>query len=51
LPGVFDTLSAKLAHRAGCSMAFVSGYSVSARAIGEPDTGLVTQTKLIHRAR
>jgi hypothetical protein len=32
-PGVFDTLSAKLAHRAGFPMAFVSGYSVSATAI------------------
>jgi hypothetical protein len=37
--GVFDTLSAKLAHRAGFSMAFVSGYSVSATAIGEKVAG------------
>jgi 2-methylisocitrate lyase-like PEP mutase family enzyme len=29
-PGVFDTLSAELAHRAAFSMAFVSGYSDSA---------------------
>ena len=50
-PGVFDTLSAKLAHRAGFPMAFVSGYSVSATAIGEPDMGLLTQTELIDRAR
>jgi hypothetical protein len=50
-PGVFDTLSATLAHRAGFSMAFVSGYSVSATAIGEPDMGLLTQTELIDRAR
>ena len=32
-------------------MAFVSGYSVSATAIGEPDMGLRTQTELIDRAR
>jgi methylisocitrate lyase len=32
-------------------MAFVSGYSVSAKAIGEPDMGLLTQTELIDRAR
>jgi methylisocitrate lyase len=42
---------AKLAHRAGFPMAFVSGYSVSATAIGEPDMGLRTQTELIDRAR
>jgi 2-methylisocitrate lyase-like PEP mutase family enzyme len=50
-PGVFDTLSAKLAHRVGFSMAFVSGYSVAATAIGEPDMGLLTQTEMIDRAR
>jgi 2-methylisocitrate lyase-like PEP mutase family enzyme len=50
-PGVFDTLSAKLAERAGFPMAFVSGYSVAATAIGEPDLGLLTQTEMIDRAR
>jgi methylisocitrate lyase len=50
-PGVYDTLSAKLAARAGCPMAFISGYSVSATAIGEPDLGLLTQTEIIERAR
>ena len=32
-------------------MAFVSGYSVAATAIGEPDMGLLTQTEMIDRAR
>jgi 2-methylisocitrate lyase-like PEP mutase family enzyme len=50
-PGVFDTLSAKLAQRAGFPMAFVSGYSVAATTIGEPDLGLLTQTEMIDRAR
>jgi 2-methylisocitrate lyase-like PEP mutase family enzyme len=50
-PGVFDSLSAKLAHRAGFPMAFVSGYSVAATAVGEPDLGLLTQTEMIDRAR
>src|SRR3954469_22027425 len=50
-PGVYDTLSAKLAERAGFPMAFVSGYSVAATAIGEPDLGLLTQTEMIDRAR
>ncbi len=50
-PGVYDTLSAKLAARAGFPLAFISGYSVSATAIGEPDLGLLTQTEIVERAR
>ena len=50
-PGVYDALSAKLAQRTGFPMAFISGYSVSATAIGEPDLGLLTQTEIIERAR
>ena len=50
-PGVFDTLSAKIAQRTGFPMAFVSGYSVAATTIGEPDMGLLTQTEMVERAR
>jgi methylisocitrate lyase len=50
-PGVYDTLSAKLAARAGFPMAFISGYSVAATAIGEPDLGLLTQTEIVDQAR
>lgn len=50
-PGVFDTLSARLAARAGFPMAFISGYSVAATAIGEPDLGLLTQTEIVEQAR
>ena len=50
-PGIFDTLSAKLAERVDFPMGFVSGYSVAATSIGEPDMGLLTQTELIDRAR
>ena len=50
-PGVFDTLSAKLAERAGFELAFVSGYAVSATSIGEPDVGLLTQSEIVDRAR
>ncbi len=49
-PGVFDTLSAKLAQQAGFPMGFISGYSVAATAIGQPDFGLLTQTELVGRA-
>ena len=50
-PGVYDALSAKLARQAGFPLAFISGYSVAATAIGEPDLGLLTQTEMIERAR
>jgi methylisocitrate lyase len=51
LPGVYDTLSAKICQRAGFPLAFVSGYSVAAATIGEPDLGLLTQTEMCDRAR
>jgi 2-methylisocitrate lyase-like PEP mutase family enzyme len=50
-PGVFDTLSALLAVQTGFPMAFISGYSVAATAIGEPDFGLLTQTEITDCAR
>ena len=51
LPGVYDTLSAKICQRAGFPLAFVSGYSVAAATIGEPDLGLLTQTEMCDQAR
>ena len=51
LPGVYDTLSAKIAQSVGFPMGFVSGYSVAATFIGEPDLGLLTQTEMLDRAR
>lgn len=50
-PGVYDTLSARLVERVGFPMSFISGYSVAATAIGEPDLGLLTQTEIVERAR
>ena len=50
-PGIFDTLSARIAQRVGFPMGFVSGYSVAATTIGEPDMGLLTQTEIVDRAR
>lgn len=49
--GVYDALSAKLAQRAGFPLGFISGYSVAATLLGEPDLGLLTQTEMIERAR
>lgn len=50
-PGVYDALSAKIANQIGFPMAFISGYSVAATSIGEPDMGLLTQTEIVERAR
>lgn len=50
-PGVYDTLSAKICQRVGFPMTFVSGYSVAATSIGEPDLGVLTQTEMTDRAR
>jgi methylisocitrate lyase len=50
-PGVYDTLSARIVQRVGFPMSFISGYSVAAAGIGEPDMGLLTQTEIVERAR
>ncbi|MDP3938802.1 MAG: oxaloacetate decarboxylase [Deltaproteobacteria bacterium] len=50
-PGVYDAVSAKLAEQAGFEMIFISGYSVSAARLGEPDFGLVTQSEMVEAAR
>jgi 2-methylisocitrate lyase-like PEP mutase family enzyme len=47
MPGVYDCLSAKIASRAGFEVIFITGYSVSATYLGEPDFGLLTQTELL----
>lgn len=49
--GVYDTLSAKIVEQVGFKLSFISGYSVAASSIGEPDMGLLTQTEMIDRAR
>ena len=51
MPGVFDALSAKIAARAGFEVIFITGYSVSASLLGEPDFGLLTQTEVVDAAQ
>ena len=41
-PGIYDALSAKVAEDAGASCLYLSGFSVAATLLGEPDIGLVT---------
>jgi methylisocitrate lyase len=50
MPGVFDALSAKIAARCGFEVLFITGYSLSATLLGEPDFGLLTQTEVVSAA-
>ena len=51
MPGVYDTLSSRLAAKAGFEVMFISGYSVSAARLGTPDFGYLTQTEIADTAR
>jgi methylisocitrate lyase len=51
MPGVYDALSAKIASRVGFEVIFITGYSLSATLLGEPDFGIVTQTEMLEAAR
>jgi 2-methylisocitrate lyase-like PEP mutase family enzyme len=48
MPGIYDALSAKIASRAGFEVIFITGYSLSATLLGEPDFGLLTQTEVVN---
>src|SRR6266571_3667324 len=51
MPGVYDALTARIASRVGFDIVFISGYSVSAARLGEPDFGFLTQTEMADAAR
>ena len=51
LPGVYDALSARLAHEAGCRAVFLSGFAMAATRLGRPDFGLLTQSEVLEAAR
>ena len=51
MPGVYDALTAKIASRSGFEVIFITGYSLSATLLGEPDFGLLTQTEMINAAQ
>ena len=51
MPGVYDALSAKIAARAGFEVIFITGYSLSATLLGEPDFGVLTQTDVVEAAQ
>ena len=51
MPGVWDAMSARMAHQAGHEVAFLSGYSVSATLLGLPDFGYLGQMEMAEVAR
>src|SRR5947208_11155895 len=51
MPGVYDALTARVAARVGFDVVFISGYSVSAARLGEPDFGLLTGSEMADAAR
>jgi 2-methylisocitrate lyase-like PEP mutase family enzyme len=51
MPGVYDALTARIAARIGFDVVFISGYSVSAVRLGEPDFGFVTESEMAEAAR
>lgn len=51
MPGIYDALSAKIAARAGFDVLFITGYSLSATLLGEPDFGLLTQSEVVDAAQ
>ena len=51
MPGVYDALTTRLATQAGFDVLFVSGYSVSASRLGDPDFGYLTQSEIADSAR
>jgi methylisocitrate lyase len=51
MPGVYDALTARIAARVGFDIVFISGYSVSAVRLGEPDFGFLTQSEMVDAAR
>jgi methylisocitrate lyase len=51
MPGVFDALSARIACDAGFEVIFISGYSVSAVTLAEPDFGYISLPDIAEAAR
>lgn len=51
MPGVWDSLSARLVGGAGFSTAFLSGFAVSGTLLGRPDVGYLTQMEMAEVAR
>jgi len=51
MPGIWDSLSARIVSAAGFSTAFASGFAVSGTLLGRPDVGYLTQVEMADIAR
>lgn len=51
IPGVFDSIGAKIAERVGFDAMFQTGYGTSATLFGMPDYGFVGSTETVENAR
>lgn len=51
MPGCYDALSARILRHVGFPAGFISGYSVSAAQLGQPDVGLLTPPEMADTAR
>jgi len=51
LPGVYDSLSAKIFVDCGADALFLSGFGVSASRLGCPDVGILTQSEMEDTAK
>src|SRR3954464_3161909 len=51
MPGVYDAITARIAARLDFDVVFISGYSVSAARLGEPDFGFLTESEMADAAR
>jgi 2-methylisocitrate lyase-like PEP mutase family enzyme len=51
MPGVYDAITARIAARLDFEIVFISGYSVSAARLGEPDFGFLTESEMADAAR
>ena len=51
IPGVFDSIGAKIAQKAGFEAMFQTGYGTSATLYGMPDYGFIGSTETVENAR
>src|SRR5919108_691186 len=51
MPGIYDAVGARIAAQLGFDVVFISGYSVSAARLGEPDFGFLTGSEMAEAAR
>lgn len=50
-PGVFDSISAKIAEQVGFTTVYMSGYGAAAAILGAPDIGLLSMSEMVTQLR